>query len=122
MEKNNMEKKLDVEKNVDDLLKRWHKAKEEISKLENLIDECKTQAEYLLGNNKTELSGNEFFLDVKKMTRETLSKKYCPPKIWEQYAKKGAEFKCYRVMRIEDKNKRSPRRSPSTKRNLEKKI
>ena len=117
MEKNLMEKKLDV----DDLLKRWHKAKEDISKLENLIDECKTQAEYLLGNNKTELSGNEFFLDVKKMTRETLSKKNCPPKIWEQYAKKGAEFKCYRVMRIEDKNKRSPRRSPpSTKR--EKKI
>lgn len=98
---------------INEMLKKWYEAKEQISKLEEIIDTCKTQAEYyMLNNKKTELMGKEFCLEVKTMTRKTVSKAN-NKEIWEKYAVEGEPFKCYRVMKAEEKNKRSPSRKKS---------
>ena len=98
---------------INEMLKKWYAAKEQISKLEEIIDTCKTQAEYfMLTNKKTELTGKEFCLEVKTMTRKTVSKAN-NKEIWEKYAIEGEPFKCYRVMKAEEKNKRSPSRKKS---------
>ena len=51
------------------------------------------------------------------MTLKTVSKAN-NKEIWEKYAVEGEPFKCYRVMKVEEKNKRSPSRKKSvTKKN-----
>jgi hypothetical protein len=60
----------------------------------------------------------QYFLEMKKMKRRSISKDDLPEELWKNYSREN-EFNCFYIMKAEDKNKKRrspPRRSPTSMR------
>lgn len=103
---------------MDDLLKNWYEAKETIGKMEAKIKDYKIQAERMMKTDgKNQMENKDYYLEMKKMKRRSISKDDLPEELWKNYSREN-EFNCYYIMKAEDKNKKRrspPRRSPSTR-------
>lgn len=68
------------------LLKRWWDIKQKIRELQKedtlLRDKFK---EYLSSRGKSSIRFKDFQITYKEMSRESLSKKNCPPEVWKKY-------------------------------------
>jgi hypothetical protein len=97
---------------MEDLLKNWYEAKEDLAKLETKIKDYKSQADVLLKNSK-EAKTKDFVLEVKEMSRRMISKDDMTDDDWLRFSR-AHKYKCYYVYKAGEK-KRSPRRSPAKK-------
>ena len=98
--------------NMEELLKNWYEAKESLAKLETKIKEYKSHADSLLKNSK-EAKTKDYVLEVKEMSRRTISKDDMPDDLYSRYSHIN-KYKCYYVYKAGEK-RRSPRRSPAKK-------
>jgi hypothetical protein len=76
---------------IDELLKRWKEAKDEISELESKCEKYKRAVEKIMDSedtNKLSSNSNSICVSRRILNRDTLSKKDVPKDIWEKYAKK----------------------------------
>lgn len=77
------------EKDIEDLLEKWHQAKQSISELETKCDKYKKLAEKILTTSGTSsISSSGYKLSKKNMSRETLAKKDVPNEVWNKYSRK----------------------------------
>ena len=97
---------------MEELLKNWYEAKESLAKLETKIKEYKSHADSLLKNSK-EAKTKDYVLEVKEMSRRTISKDDMPDDLYSRYSHIN-KYKCYYVYKAGEK-RRSPRRSPAKK-------
>lgn len=86
---------------IDTLLSSWHDTKQEIAKLELRLDKYKRAAEKIMkkrsssrynddsdeetGNNR--ITGTDYTLIKRIITRKTIGKDDVPTSVWDQYAK-----------------------------------
>jgi hypothetical protein len=85
------------EKDIEDLLEKWHKTKKDISDLEAKCDKYKKLAEKILTTTgANSVSSSTYKLTRKNMSRETLAKKDVPTDVWNKYSRK-VEYSAYYI-------------------------
>jgi hypothetical protein len=101
---------------MEELVKNWYEAKEELVKLENKIKDYKLQAQVYMKQNK-EWKGKDYTLEIKEMKRRVTSRDDFPDDMmWKAYSHETS-FDCYYIYKAGEKRRsRSPgKRSKSPK-------
>lgn len=72
---------------IEELLDKWYKTKQEIAFLEKKCEKYKRYSEKILNNlNVNNLVTHDFTLKRVDITKSTLSKKDVPPELWNKYS------------------------------------
>ena len=75
---------------MDQLLDKWFKLKQEIQKLSKEEEAIKARIKSGMKTKKLDaFRTTHYRVVIKEMSRESLSKKECPPEVWKKYAKKN---------------------------------
>lgn len=81
------------------LLSKWHELKLKIKELEKQESEIRTKVETFMNTKQLDTFRSHNFRVTKRvMSRETLSKKSCPPEVWSKYSQKHQ----YTVIRLDN--------------------
>lgn len=73
---------------IDNLLEKWHAAKQEISLLEKKCEKYKKYSELIMSQKNTDsLSNTNYSLTKREMNRTILAKDDVPTEIWNKYSK-----------------------------------
>lgn len=82
------EKKAAVSGGGEALLKKWWELRQQIKQLEKEENDIREKIKTAMITKKlAQLRGGDYRVIFREMTRDTLSKKDCPPEIWSRYAK-----------------------------------
>jgi len=93
---------------IENLLSKWHEAKQEIAVLEKKIEKYKAVATNLMDKNNIDvLTSSNFVLNRKEQNRTTISRKDLPEEIWNRYCKELF----YNVFYISKKTEKKLRKS-----------
>lgn len=75
---------------INTLLQKWFDTKREITNLENKAEKYKKAAEKIMNTEGTNILESSYHtLQRKQISRTTISKKYVPKNIWDQYSKRS---------------------------------
>ena len=105
---------------IENLLSKWHEAKQEISILEKKIEKSKSIATNLMDKENIDtITSNNFVLNRREQNRMTIGKKDLPEDIWNRYCKELF----YNVFYISKKNsEKKLRKSIKLKKSKNKKL
>jgi len=77
-----------TEEDIDTLLEKWYKIKQEIALLEKKCDKYKKYAEKIMNDQEVNLLSNQVYsLTKREMNRAVLLKEDIPRDIWNKYSK-----------------------------------
>ena len=77
-----------TEDDIDNLLEKWHDAKEQISALEKKCEKYKKYSDLIMTHKNTDnLSNDNYTLTKRDMNRTILSKDDVPKDVWNKYSK-----------------------------------
>lgn len=97
---------------LNNLLEQYYMAKDRIKELEDIINEYKYKIEDEMDRQRQEyLETEEYYIERKRMSSETLKKSECPVDIWNQYSSRHSYTGLYIKKKGEKRRRsRSPRR------------
>ena len=105
-----------MNEDIENLLSKWHEAKQEIAGLEKKIEKYKSIATNIMDKENVDiLTSNNFVLNRKDQNRTTISRKDLPEEIWNTYCKELFYHVFYISKKGENKLRRSIRRKRSPK-------
>lgn len=92
---------------INDFLHRWHHVKEQIAVLEKKLDNYKKYATKIMNEQNTEiLTGDEFTLTKKELTKRTIGKNDLPLDLYLQYSKVCSYESFYLTQNQKEKKKK----------------
>ena len=93
---------------IEELLEKWHKAKQEIALLEKKCEKYKRYSEKILNHlDVNNISTHDFTLKRVDITKATLSKKDVPKEIWNKYSNEVTYPVYYLKPKKSEKKKKS---------------
>jgi hypothetical protein len=96
---------------LEHLLEEFYHAKDRLKELEDIINEYKDKIEDEMDRERLEyLETDNYYVERRKMSSETLKKSDCPKEVWNEYATRHSYTGLYIKKKGEKRRSRSPRR------------
>lgn len=96
---------------LEHLLEEFYHAKDRLKELEDIVNEYKDKIEDEMDKERLEyLETDNYYVERRKMSSETLKKSDCPKEIWNEYATRHSYTGLYIKKKGEKRRSRSPRR------------
>jgi hypothetical protein len=97
---------------LNSLLEQYYNAKDRLRELEDIINEYKDKIEDEMDIQRLEyLETDEYYIERKRMSSETLKKSDCPAEVWNEYSTRHSYTGLYIKKKGEKRRRsRSPRR------------
>ena len=98
-------------RDINTLLDEYYHAKDRLRELENIIDEYKDKIDEEMNDRETEyLETQEYYIERKQMSSETLKRADCPKEVWTECSTRHSYSALYIKKKGEKRRSRSPRR------------
>ena len=97
---------------LEHLLEEFYHAKDRLKELEDIVNEYKDKIENEMDIQRQEyLETDEYYIERKRLSTETLKKSDCPAEIWNEYSTRHSYTGLYIKKKGEKRRRsRSPRR------------